>query len=336
MKTRFLQIFLAFVLMSASCKKATVATYTPPVITPVTATNLITLPAGWKVSTTLGSAYPAGIQVYEFDTIFQVKRLKAVCVAYDSKNANFELKPALSATSITPSAYAAAEPGITYATINGGYFGGGQSFSLVKYNNVVSSPNIKALTRVFNATNTSYYPTRAAFGIISTGAPSAAWVYSVGAGNDNVFAYPAPSPNLVNTAPQPVPTATFPAGGGVWNTISAIGGSPMLVYNSNIQITDNEELIVIDNAGDRPRSAIGYTASGIVMVMAVEGDNPPSYRGINLPLMAELMRSMGNTHAVNLDGGGSTSLVIGGTRAVRPGDSGVERPVMSVVMIKKK
>ncbi len=336
MKIKILHVVVCFVLMSASCEKTTTATFTPPPITPVTVTNLITLPAGWKVSTTMGTSYPAGIQVYEFDTLFQTKRLKAVCVAYDSKNANFELKPALSASATTPSAFAAAEPGVTYATINGGYFGSGQSFSLVKYNNTVSSANIKALTRVYNGTNTSYYPTRAAFGITTTGAPSAAWVYSIGAGNDNVYAYPAPSPNLINTAPQPVPTATFPTGGAVWNTTSAIGGSPMLVYNSNIQITDYEELIVIDNAADRPRSSIGYTANGIVMVMAVEGDNPPTYRGVNLPLMADLMKSMGNTHAVNLDGGGSTSLVIGGTRAVRPGDNGVERPVMSVVMIRKK
>jgi exopolysaccharide biosynthesis protein len=141
---------------------------------------------------------------------------------------------------------------------------------------------------------------------------------------------------MINTAPQPVPSATFPAGGTIWNTTSAIGGSPMLVYNGNTQITDAEELVVIDNASDRPRSALGYNANGIVMLMAVEGDNAPTYTGISLPLLAELMKSLGCTHAVNLDGGGSTSMVVGGTRTVRPGDNGVERPVMSVVFIKKK
>lgn len=336
MKLKFLYLVFSFVLMSASCKKTTTSTYTPPAITPVTVTNLITLPAGWKVSTTMGTSYPTGIQVYEFDTLFQSKRLKAVCVAYDSKNANFEFKPVQSASPATPSAIAAVEPGVVYATINGGFFGSGQSFSLVKYNNIVSSANIKALTRVYNSTNTSYYPTRAAFGVSSTGAPSAAWVYSVGATNDNIYAYPAPSPNLINTAPQAVPTATFPTGGTVWATTSAIGGSPMLVYNDKVQVTDNEELIVIDNVSYRPRSAIGYTANGIVMIMAVEGDNSPTYTGINLPMMANLMKSMGNTYAINLDGGGSTSLVIGGTKVIRPGDNGVESPVMSVVMIKKK
>ncbi len=335
MKKYILQMLVASLSVFPACKKQTQVTYTPPVITP-SVSNLIPLPAGWKVSTSFGTSFPTGIQVYQFDTIFQSKRIKAFCVAYDSKNANFEFKPTLAATATTPTAMMAAESGITYACINGGYFGGGQSFSLVKYNNVVSSANIKALTRPFNGTNTSYFPTRAAFGVSSTGAPSAAWIYNVGAGNDLIYSYPAPSPNVLNSVPQPVPTATFPTGGTIWNTTSAIGGSPMLVYNGNTQITDAEELIVIDNASDRPRSAVGYNANGIVLLMAVEGDNPPTYTGISLPLFAEFMKSLGCTHAVNLDGGGSTSLVVGGTRTVRPGDSGVERPVMSVVMIKKK
>jgi exopolysaccharide biosynthesis protein len=39
---------------------------------------------------------------------------------------------------------------------------------------------------------------------------------------------------------------------------------------------------------------------------------------------------------LNLDGGGSTSLVVNSTKTVRPGDNGVERPVVSAVLIKRK
>jgi len=327
--------FLLIVALAA-CSKSTSPSGGNPTTPLPPVSNLITLPAGWKVSTTLGTSFPAAIQVYQFDTLFNGKKIKAFCVAYDSKNAAIEFKPVMATTATTPSTFAANEPGVTYACINGGYFGSNQSFSLVKYNNVVSAANIKAVTRTFNSVNTSYYPTRAAFGVSATGTPSIAWIYNVGSGNDLIYAYPTPSPNMLNTAPQPVPDASFPAGGAVWNTTSAIGGSPMLIYNNSIRITDNEELISINNTTDRPRSAIGYNAAGIVMVLAIEGDNPPNYPGVNLATLADMLVSLGCTNAMNLDGGGSTSMVVGGTRTVRPGDNGVERPVVSAILIKKK
>ncbi|MFN5691721.1 MAG: hypothetical protein ACK46Z_04410, partial [Bacteroidota bacterium] len=69
---------------------------TPPV-TP-TPTRLITLPAGWKFSNLLSSNFPTGIELYFFDTLFEGKKTKAFCLAYDSKRTIFEFKPVLSAT----------------------------------------------------------------------------------------------------------------------------------------------------------------------------------------------------------------------------------------------
>lgn len=329
---------LALVLTINACsKKSNPPADNPPVVTPpVTVTPIISLPAGWKMATGFMTGFPAGIQLYSFDSIFNAQKIKAYCLAYDSKITSFEFKPVLSATAKTPSQFFAEETGITLACINGGYFGGNQSFSLVKYNNTVTSPNIKSVTRTFNGNNTAYYPTRGAFGVSSTGAPSVAWVYNVGAGNDLIYSYPSPSPNAVNTAPQPQPTETFPAGGSVWNTRSAIGGSPVLIKNNTIQITDTDELISINNTTSRPRSAIGYLSNGIVLVVAVEGDHAPNYPGINLADLASLLKTLGCIEALNLDGGGSTSLVVNNTKTVRPGDNGAERPVISAVLIKRK
>jgi hypothetical protein len=337
MKKLFI-LLLAFITIAGSCsKKSTPGNGTiTPVVPPPPGTILITLPAGWKPATGFTSSFPQGIQLYFFDSLFNGQKVKAYCLAYDSKRTEFEFKPVVSATSKTPSAFFAEEPGITYACINGGFFGGNQSFSLVKFNNVVSATNIKTVTRSFNGSNTTYYPTRAAFGITSTGAPSVAWIYHVGSGNNTIYSYPSPSPNELNTAPQPEPSETFPAGGSLWNTVSAIGGSPVLIKNNTIQITDKEELISINNASNRPRSAIGYTSSGIVFLLAVEGDNGTNYPGINLPDLAALLKTFNCFEAINLDGGGSTSMIVGGTRTVRPGDNGTERPVISALLIKKK
>jgi exopolysaccharide biosynthesis protein len=77
-------------------------------------------------------------------------------------------------------------------------------------------------------------------------------------------------------------------------------------------------------------------SNGIVLILAVEGDNAPNYPGINLTDLASLLKTLGCTEALNLDGGGSTSLVVNNTKTVRPGDNGVERPVVSAVLIKRK
>lgn len=336
MKKTIAFTFLLFTLIGCSKKSNPPANNPPAVNPPVTVTPLISLPAGWKISTTYTTGFPTGIQLYSFDSTYNAQKIKAYCLAYDSKSTAIEFKPVLSATAKTPSQFFTDESGITLACINGGYFGSNQSFSLVKYNNIVSSPNIKSLTRVYNGNNTSYYPTRAAFGISSTGIPSVAWIYNVGAGNDFIYSYPSPSPNVLNAAPQPQPTETFPTGGSIWNTTSAIGGSPVLIKNNNIQITDAEELISVNNTTSRPRSAIGYLSNGIVLILAVEGDNAPNYPGINLADLASLLKTLGCTEAMNLDGGGSTSMIVNNVKTVRPGDNGVERPVVSAILIKRK
>jgi hypothetical protein len=281
--------------------------------------------------------FPSGIELYYYDSIYSGRKTKMFCLAYESKNVNIEFKPLLASTAKTPSSFYKDETGIVYAAINGGFFGVNQSYSLVKYNNLISSPNIKILNRIYNGLSTVYYPTRAAFGVLSNGDYEAAWIYHVGAGNDLIYSYPMPSFNIEGKAPLNVPDQSYPNGGILWNTTSAIGGSPVLIKNGLTFITDTAEMISINNTTSRPRSAIGVNASGIVMIFAVEGDNTISgYDGMNLVELANVLKSFSCKDAINLDGGGSTSLVIGGQLLVRPGDNGIERPVVSAILIKKK
>ena len=64
--------------------------------------------------------------------------------------------------------------------------------------------------------------------------------------------------------------------------------------------------------------------------------NTPGYDGVNLNELSNILLSLGCQEAINLDGGGSTSMVVSNQLLVRPGDNGVERPVVSAVLIKKK
>ena len=52
--------------------------------------------------------------------------------------------------------------------------------------------------------------------------------------------------------------------------------------------------------------------------------------------LAQLMKDLNCTNAINLDGGGSTSMVIANQLTVKPGDKGIERPVASAIIIKHK
>lgn len=334
------RLLICLLLISCAKKNDTVPVPPlPPVTPPVvkTTAKLMTLPAGWKFSVNLSNGFPDAIEAYEFDSLVQGTKVKAFAVAFNPKNSPIEFKPVLSATAKKPSEFYTQEQGVVYACINGGFFGGNQSYSLVKYNNSVLAANIKSVSRTYNGLSTPYYPTRAAFGINTTGDPSVAWIYHVGTGNDKVFQYPLPAANLLGALPKQQPDENFPAGGTEWQVNSAIGGSPMLLKAGSINITDKEELIDINNTTSRPRSAIGATTGGLVLVLAIEGDNPSGgYAGINLADLAKMLKDLGCKDAINLDGGGSTDLIVNNRQTVRPGDNGVERIVPSVVVIKKK
>ena len=334
------RLLICLLLISCSKKNDTVpVTPVPPAPPPVvkTTAKLMALPSGWKFSVNLSNGFPDAIEAYEFDSLVQGTKVKAFAVAFNPKNSSIEFKPVLSATSRKPSDFYTQEQGIVYACINGGFFGGNQSYSLVKYNNSVLAANIKSVSRTYNGLSTPYFPTRAAFGINAAGDPSAAWVYHVGTGNDRVFQYPLPSANLIGTQPKQQPDENFPAGGSEWQVNSAIGGSPMLLKAGTVSITDKEELIDINNTTSRPRSAIGATTAGLVLLVAIEGDNPSGgYAGINLADLAKMLKDLGCRDAINLDGGGSTSFIVNNRQTVRPGDNGVERVVPTVVVIKKK
>lgn len=301
-----------------------------------TVAKLVKLPAGWKFDTNISNGFPEGVEVYTFDTLFNGNRIKSFAVAFDPKLSYLDFKPTLSSTAKKTSEFFSQESGVVYACMNGGFFGGGQSYSLVKYNTVLS-PNIKSVNRSYNGTSVAYYPTRAAFGISSTGAPSVAWIYHIGTTNERIYEYAFPSPNQLGSPPQAIPDENFPSAGKEWKVAQAIGGSPVLIKNVEINITDKEELIDINNTSSRPRSAIGYTENGMIIMLAVEGDNANNgIPGVNLKTLAEFLKNLGCTNAINLDGGGSTSLIINNKSTVRPGDNGAERAVSSVVILKQK
>ena len=59
-----------------------------------------------------------------------------------------------------------------------------------------------------------------------------------------------------------------------------------------------------------PRTALGIRADGSLLLVTVNGRNPGISVGMTLEELAELMIELGAVDAMNLDGGGSTTMVI--------------------------
>lgn len=115
----------------------------------------------------------------------------------------------------------------------------------------------------------------------------------------------------------------------------ALGGRPILVRDSAI-------VAGIDSAGGpgfaaarHPRTAVGIARNGRrLLLLVVDGRQKPYSDGMTLRELADVMRGLGARDAINLDGGGSTTLVYAepadaGTLRIanRPSDPAGERPV---------
>lgn len=113
-----------------------------------------------------------------------------------------------------------------------------------------------------------------------------------------------------------------------WPGLShALGGGPMLVVDGQVRVNGHQERFRNDvTTGSRPRSAVGLTATGEIILLAVE--NP----GLTLTELAGILVKMGAQTAMNLDGGGSTALVVRGQLLNRPGD-GCERAVSNALLV---
>ena len=76
-----------------------------------------------------------------------------------------------------------------------------------------------------------------------------------------------------------------------------------------------------------PRTAIGIKEDGTLLLVTVDGHQHRSSVGLTIEELRKLMKALGARDAVNLDGGGSTALVIAGRLVNRPSDPGGERAV---------
>jgi hypothetical protein len=112
--------------------------------------------------------------------------------------------------------------------------------------------------------------------------------------------------------------------------MDSIGGMPLLVNNGQNVAKSCSSYFCSRN----PRTGIGYTADGHILLVTVDGRAPGVSVGMTLIGFADYMKSIGATYALNLDGGGSTTMWVDGQGVVnRPSDSSGERYVTNAVLV---
>ena len=182
--------------------------------------------------------------------------------------------------------------------------------------------------------------TRSAIGVDRRRRADVAWLYTDSAKRRPIAFESAPAVTLESTSGFPLAR--------VWDTLrpssvvrkrwrmrAAIGGGPVLVQEGAVRITNNEERMFSGRAVDdlHPRTAMGYTRDGRLIVMAVEGRRKGVAEGISLREMADLFVSLGAREALNLDGGGSSCMLVMGRETIKPSDKEGQRAVPAVFLI---
>ncbi|MFA6617571.1 MAG: phosphodiester glycosidase family protein [Candidatus Neomarinimicrobiota bacterium] len=213
------------------------------------------------------------------------------------------------------------------AAVNGGYFGANIPYSTVITPTDVEAVNVTAVTR-----NSQSYPLiRSMFSLNTNFEPTIDWVYHFGVTRDEVYRFATPLNYAYNDArPRPAPKRAD--GIAMENILSAIGGGPILLKDSSVHITYDEEIMWGSGVGlnnSDPRTAVAYTSDNHVIILTADGRQAHS-AGLSMTEMAEIFLEKGCIEAMNLDGGGSTQMAIPGGFINRPSE---ERPVPAILAI---
>ena len=211
-----------------------------------------------------------------------------------------------------------------------------RNLSLIIRNGKIVSHNVQSLRGIEEDTLYFYYPTRSAIGIDRKRRADVAWVFTdstrrrpyafetapvIAKGNDAV-------PSIYDLG---VVTWRW------WEMRTAVGGGPTLVHDGKIWITNKEEQMFTGEVHEKgPRTAMGYTNDNRLIIFVIEGRNPGVAEGADLEQEARILKSLGCVEALNLDGGGSSCMLINGRETIRPADESKQRPLPAVFLIKRE
>ncbi len=227
-------------------------------------------------------------------------------------------------------------------------FATNQNLNVVVKNGKLVSYNIHSVPGKGKDTLTYRHSFGSAIGISKKRNADVAWLYT---DSTKRFPYALQSPNSsIKDSNNIIPfkradylTSIVTHGGTIsslskWKMKTAVGGGPVLLQNGQIKISNNEELKFSGKAIEdkHPRTAMGYTTDNKLIILVIQGRKPGIAEGATLPQEAQLLKNIGCREALNLDGGGSSCMLINGVETIQPSDNEGQRAVPAVFIIKRR
>jgi len=219
-------------------------------------------------------------------------------------------------------------------------FSDNENYSLVVKDGRLQAYNVTSLRGTGNDSLFYYYPTRAAIGIDRKRRADVAWTFT---DTSRRWPYAFEDMPVIAKGKDTIPTIydLNDIEWKWWKMRTAVGGGPVLIHDGKIFISDVQEQLYPGEGREGregeylPRTAMGYTRDGRLIVLVVEGRSAES-AGITLQDEAEILHDLGCYEALNLDGGGSSCMLIHGKETIKPSDREGERPVPAVFLIREK
>jgi hypothetical protein len=121
-----------------------------------------------------------------------------------------------------------------------------------------------------------------------------------------------------------------------------VSGGPRLVARGRVRVSSFAEGFAPLSAqwfhgyfvaSRHPRTMAGVRRDGTLLLVTVDGRRPGWSAGVTLREGARVMRSLGARDALNLDGGGSTAMVVRRRTVNYPSDPTGERPVSDAIVV---
>jgi hypothetical protein len=127
-------------------------------------------------------------------------------------------------------------------------------------------------------------------------------------------------------------------------SLGIVNGGPRLLRAGRQVIPARAEGFVWNDSAEffwrfgvrrNPRTMAGITSDGRLLLVTVDGHAAGYSVGASFWEEARVMRALGARDAVNLDGGGSTTMTVGGQLVNRPSDATGERPVGDAIIVRR-
>ncbi len=118
-----------------------------------------------------------------------------------------------------------------------------------------------------------------------------------------------------------------------FNADFVVGGGPRLVRNGRPAAGDPGTYGPGFANARHPRTAAGIRTDGRILLVTVDGRQPERSVGMTIAELAALLIELGAVEAINMDGGGSTTMVVAGRVVNGPSDLSGERPVGDAILV---